>query len=97
MKLEERITEILASCLSANDVRPRAKEVFDAFMGAGYRKPGAKVRAILTKTVPNIVGGKIIQETSEFEVRIMTIADGYAMVRRKGASPFICSIKDFRT
>ena len=28
--------------------------------------------------------------TESFEVRVMAVADGYAMVRRKGCSPFIC-------
>lgn len=35
-ELEGKIVEILASCLSDNDVKPRAKEVFDAFREAGY-------------------------------------------------------------
>lgn len=35
-ELEDRIIEILASCLSDNDVRPRAKEIFDVFNEAGY-------------------------------------------------------------
>jgi len=28
------------------------------------------------------------------KVRIMAIAEGYAMVRRKGAMPFVCNVKD---
>jgi hypothetical protein len=28
------------------------------------------------------------------EVRIMAIAEGYAMVRRKGAMPYICDVKE---
>lgn len=35
-ELREKIIEILASCLSDNDVRPRVKEVFDSYKEAGY-------------------------------------------------------------
>src|SRR3990167_2447613 len=35
-KLREQITEILASCLSDNDIRPRVNEVLEAFEEAGY-------------------------------------------------------------
>jgi hypothetical protein len=40
--------------------------------------------------------GEIVSVVDEFEVRIMAIAEGYAMVRRKRCMPFICSIKDLR-
>ncbi len=30
-ELREKIAEILASCLSDNDIKPRVKEIFDAF------------------------------------------------------------------
>jgi len=35
-ELVDTITEILASCLSDNDVRPRVGEIFDAFKEAGF-------------------------------------------------------------
>lgn len=35
-KLVETIIEILASCLTDNDVRPRTNEIFSAFREAGY-------------------------------------------------------------
>ena len=28
------------------------------------------------------------------KVRVMAVAEGYAMVRRKGAMPYVCSIKE---
>lgn len=37
-ELKEKIIEILASCLSDNDVMPRATEIFTAFEEAGYVK-----------------------------------------------------------
>ena len=36
VNLDETIVEILASCLSDNDVRPRKDEIFSAFREAGY-------------------------------------------------------------
>lgn len=53
-------------------------------------------KAILTRLSPKVVDGKIIQGADTFEVRIMSIAEGYAMVRRKSAMPFVCNIKDLR-
>ena len=51
-------------------------------------------KAILNR--PNIVvrGGKFVEEREEMEVRIMAIAEGYAMVRRKGCLPFVCMEKE---
>ncbi len=57
-------------------------------------QPSFKGKAILTKSSPAIVDGKIIQEVSTFEVRVMAVAENYAMVRRKGAMPFVCNVKD---
>ena len=51
-------------------------------------------RAILTRTHPVIKGGEFVEETGTFEVRVMTIAEGYAMVRRKNAMPFVCNVKE---
>ena len=41
--------------------------------------------------------GKIVQEISKIEVRVMAIAEGYAMVRRKRAMPFVCNVKDLES
>jgi hypothetical protein len=32
--------------------------------------------------------------TERIEVRVMAIAEGYAMVRRKRAVPFVCQVKE---
>jgi hypothetical protein len=32
--------------------------------------------------------------TEQVEVRVLAIAEGYAMVRRKGALPFVCQVKE---
>ena len=53
-------------------------------------------RAILTRLSPIIVDGKFVQKVDTFEVRVMAITEGYAMVRRKSAMPFACSVKDLR-
>lgn len=52
--------------------------------------------AIYIQTKPAIKDGKFIPVTDEFEVRVMVIAEGYAMVRRKGCMPFACSVKDLK-
>ncbi len=45
---------------------------------------------------PNTVvrEGKFVKEISKIEVRVLAIAEGYAMVRRKGAMPFVCNVRD---
>lgn len=35
-----------------------------------------------------------LNEIQSFPVRVMAVAEGWAMVRRKGAMPFVCSVKD---
>lgn len=35
-----------------------------------------------------------IYETERRPVRVMAVAEGYAMVRRKGAMPYVCSCKE---
>lgn len=54
-----------------------------------------KTRAMLTRIKPIIKDGKIVDDMEMFEVRIMAIAEGYAMVRRKGCFPFICKVEEF--
>ena len=49
---------------------------------------------ICNLTTPVLRGGGWVDEVSKVEVRVMVIAEGYAMVRRKGAMPFVCSVKD---
>ncbi len=53
-------------------------------------------KAILTKLAPVVIDGKFIQEATSLEVEVMAIVKGYAMVRRKGAMPFICNVKDLK-
>lgn len=43
-------------------------------------------RATLTRTT-----GWLGKESESFEVRVLARAEGYAMVRRKGGAPFVCS------
>ncbi len=59
-------------------------------------KPNFKGKAIYTRTFPIIVDGKFIQRTVEWEVRVMAIAENYAMVRRKGCMPFVCALAELR-
>lgn len=54
-------------------------------------------KAILTKINTIIKDGKFVDEVCKFEVRVMAIAEGYAMVRRKGALPFVCDIRNLTT
>ena len=53
-------------------------------------------KAIYTQAKPAIKDGRWIFVKDEFEVRIMAIAEGYAMVRRKGNMPFVCQITELR-
>ena len=53
-------------------------------------------RAILTRLSPTIVSGKFVQKVDIVEVRVMAITEGYAMVRRKKAMPFVCNAKNLR-
>jgi hypothetical protein len=56
-------------------------------------KVGDKV--IRSQTFPvRYENGKWVNETIEYEVRIMSIAEGYAMVRRKRCLPFACSVEE---
>jgi hypothetical protein len=40
--------------------------------------------------------GKMVAENTEFLVRVMAVSENYAMVRRKRAMPFVCSIVTLR-
>ena len=51
-------------------------------------------KAILVKRSQVIRSHGFVTETEEFEVRIMAIAEGWAMVRRKGAMPFVARLED---
>jgi len=52
-------------------------------------------KAICTRKRPAIVAGMFETMMSErVEVRVLAIAEGYAMVRRKGALPFVCQVKE---
>jgi len=56
-----------------------------------------KGKAIRTYTYPKSFNGKKwTDETEEFEVVVMAIADGYAMARRPRCMPFVCSVKELR-
>lgn len=48
-----------------------------------------KQLAVLRRTVPDLQDGKIVKKPEEFEVEVMAVASGYAMVRRKGCMPFV--------
>lgn len=50
-------------------------------------------KAILTRLNPlNKYGDSTTKES--IEVRVLAAAEGWAMVRRKGCSPFICGVKE---
>lgn len=79
-----------------------ANKIFKAFKSLGYRLPaeqkplsdGRLGKAILTRVSPIIKDGKFVNEVTQFEVRVMAIAESHAMVRRKGCMPFVCAVKD---
>ena len=41
-------------------------------------------------------GKKWTYKTNLIEVEVMAIADGYAMVRRKGCAPYVCQAKEIK-
>ena len=52
-------------------------------------------KAILTRKREAVVAGMFETMMAErIEVRVMAIAEGYAMVRRRGAVPFVCQVKE---
>ena len=52
-------------------------------------------KVVLRRTVPDkIIGGKWINRIEEFEVIVMAIVDGYAMVKRPRCVPFVERAKD---
>lgn len=54
-----------------------------------------KKRMLLKRTVPDkLVAGKWTYKIEEFEVTVLAVADGYAMVRRAGCMPFVEAEKD---
>jgi hypothetical protein len=48
----------------------------------------------VTETPVSFKNGIWENETVQFDVRVMAVAEGYAMVRRPRCMPFVCSIKD---
>lgn len=38
--------------------------------------------------------GNFVRKTDPREVRVMAVAEGYAMVRRKGCMPYVASTKE---
>ena len=56
-----------------------------------------KQKAIHVCTMPvAFKDSEWVYKTEEREVRVMAIAEGYAMVRRKGAIPYVCKLKELR-
>ena len=53
--------------------------------------------AKLTRERLIVIGGKFVTEPESFRVRVMARAEGYAMVRRPGAMPFVVSEKNLTT
>lgn len=53
-----------------------------------------KGKAIHNKPDCKLVDGKFVWFIDPREVRIMAIAENYAMVRRKGAMPYVASVKE---
>lgn len=50
--------------------------------------------AIWTRKFVEIKHGSFVKSTEQIKVRVMAVAEGYAMVRRPRAMPFAVSLKD---
>jgi len=70
------------------------KATFGAIRAAG----GTMKRelAIYLHPTTKAVSGKWVHGVEPWDVRVMTRAEGYAMVRRKGAAPFVVPERDLR-
>jgi len=51
-------------------------------------------KAIHNKPMIRALDGKWDHHIDSREVRIMAIAEGFAMVRRKGCMPYVCAVKE---
>ena len=51
-------------------------------------KHSIKSFAVLTRP-PHTYQGRVLKAGEVFQVRVMARAEGWAMVRRKGAAPFV--------
>lgn len=56
-----------------------------------------KEMTLTRKTPDRLVGGIWYYKTEIRSVRVMATAEGYAMVRFKGAAPFVCREKELST
>ena len=74
------------------------------FSGGGYanvvdwKVKMAKFKTAIHKFVsPDKFDGKNWSYKTDLrEVEVMAVADGYAMVRRKGCAPYICQAKEIK-
>ena len=53
-----------------------------------------KQMAKYTRRVPTLKQGRWSHDEVTTEVRVLAVAEGYAMVRRKGTGPFVVSVKE---
>lgn len=51
-------------------------------------------RAVHMAKYLKVANGKIIRGTEHRSVRVMAIAENYAMVRRKGCMPYVCHVDE---
>jgi hypothetical protein len=56
----------------------------------------SKELAIYDRRVISIKDGRFVQEICPEQIRVMVRCEGYAMVRHKGAIPFVVSERDLR-
>lgn len=55
---------------------------------------GKRNKVIIKKKMTDVENGKFVTKTKEFEVVLLCVVEGYAMVRHPRCMPFVVSEKD---
>lgn len=55
-----------------------------------------KAKAVHLNPIPVIREGKWVTEIQRRDVRVLAVAEGYAMVRLKGAAPYVAPLKQLQ-
>lgn len=71
-------------------------------MKANSKRAASKLRPIVrlgpavhvARHIESVYGHKAEWVEDRRDVRVMAVAEGYAMVRRKGAIPYVCSVAE---
>ena len=95
--------ETVAEFLKRKGIDPTTlpNELTDQLTNSTRREIGFPPKSLKEQAAPTLLPKKrrgefaiLRHKTGDFEVRILARSEGYAMVRRKGAAPFVVSERD---